>query len=94
MAQAKKKKTTKKKSESPAKSKAKAEIRQMQEKRKADQRVIDVIWGVIFIAIGVFLFAAEQFHAAGNLGNSIGDALKGIFGLICFLYRLFSIYLF
>lgn len=85
MAQAKKKKTTKKKSESPAKSKAKAEIRQMQEKRKADQRVIDVIWGVIFIAIGIFLFAAEQFHAAGNLGNSIGDALKGIFGLVGFI---------
>ena len=54
-------------------------------KRKADQRVIDVIWGVIFIAIGIFLFAAEQFHAAGNLGNTIGDALKGIFGLVGFI---------
>ena len=86
MAQTKKKKTTaKKKSDSAKITKARAEIKQMQEKRKADQRVIDVIWGVIFIAIGIFLFAAEQFHAAGNLGNTIGDALKGIFGLVGFI---------
>ncbi len=86
MAQTKKKKTTaKKKSDSAKRTKARAEIKQMQEKRKADQRVIDVIWGVIFIAIGIFLFAAEQFHAAGNLGNTIGDALKGIFGLVGFI---------
>ena len=28
----------------------KAEIKAMQERRKADERVIDEIWGVIFIA--------------------------------------------
>ena len=63
-------------------SKAKAEIKEIQEKRKADKRVIDEIWGVIFIAIGIFLFAAVQFNAAGELGNSIGNALKGVFGMI------------
>lgn len=63
-------------------SKAKTEIKEIQEKRKADKRVIDEIWGVIFIAIGIFLFAAVQFNAAGELGNSIGDALKGVFGMI------------
>lgn len=88
MAQAKKKTSTKKRTsgksdaKSKAKAKAKAEIQEMQEKRKADKRVLDEIWGVIFIAIGIFLFAAVQFHAAGNLGNMIGDALKGIFGLM------------
>ncbi len=61
---------------------AKADVKAMQEKRKADKRVIDEIWGVIFIAIGIFLFAAVQFHAAGELGNTIGDVLKGVFGLI------------
>ena len=85
-------KTTASKSSKPAKSAksakketkaaAKADVKAMQEKRKADQRVIDEIWGVIFIAIGIFLFAAVQFHAAGELGNTIGDVLKGVFGLI------------
>lgn len=78
MAQAKKKTTTKKKNNS----KAKADIKKMQEERKADKRVLDEIWGVIFIALGIFLFAAVQFHAAGNLGNIIGDFLRGIFGHI------------
>ena len=83
MAQAKKKngsrsgKNTKKKEE---RNKARAEIKKMQEERKADKRVLDEIWGVIFIAVGIFLFAAVQFHAAGELGNSIGDGLRGIFG--------------
>ncbi|MGN0658742.1 MAG: DNA translocase FtsK 4TM domain-containing protein [Emergencia sp.] len=63
-------------------SRAKAEIKEMQEKRKADKRVIDEIWGVIFIAVGIFLFAAVQFHAAGELGNTIGDVLKGVFGIV------------
>ena len=60
----------------------KAEIKAMQERRKADERVIDEIWGVIFIALGIFLFAAVQFQAAGELGNNIGEVLKGVFGLV------------
>ena len=75
---AKSAKTTRKE----AKDAAKADVKAMQEKRRADQRVIDEIWGVIFIAIGIFLFAAVQFHAAGELGNTIGDVLKGVFGMI------------
>lgn len=60
----------------------KEDIKEMQEKRKADKRVIDEIWGVIFIAIGIFVFAAVQFNAAGQLGTIIGEVLKGIFGLM------------
>lgn len=62
--------------------KAKAEVRQAQEKQRADKRVIDEIWGVIFIALGIFIFAAVQFDAAGQLGHTIGDGLKGVLGLI------------
>lgn len=51
-------------------------------KPAADRRVLDEIWGVIFIALGIFLFAAIQFHAAGELGNMLGDVLKGVFGLV------------
>ena len=74
--------TSAKTAKKETKAAAKADVKAMQEKRRADQRVIDEIWGVIFIAIGIFLFAAVQFHAAGELGNTIGDVLKGIFGLI------------
>lgn len=71
-----------KKKTDPAKEKARAEIQEMQARRKADKRVIDEIWGIIFIAVGIFLFAAVKFHAAGELGNDIGDGLKGVFGLM------------
>jgi len=81
VAQAKKKTTTKKKTSSGNK-KSKADIKKMQEERKADRRVLDEIWGVIFIALGIFLFAAVQFHAAGELGNTLGDFLRGVFGHI------------
>ena len=74
--------TSAKTAKKETKAAAKADVKAMQEKRRANQRVIDEIWGVIFIAIGIFLFAAVQFHAAGELGNTIGDVLKGIFGLI------------
>ena len=44
--------------------------------------MIDNIWGIILIVVGIFLFAAVQFNAAGQLGNMIGNFLKGVFGLI------------
>jgi len=58
------------------------EIKQMQEKRKSDKRVIDEIWGVILIAVGIFLFVAVQFNAAGEFGTVLGSILRGVFGLI------------
>ena len=64
------------------KGKSKTAAKGTQDRRRADERVIDEIWGVVFIALGIFFFAAVQFHAAGELGNVIGDVLKGIFGLM------------
>ena len=52
------------------------------ENRGAERGVIDNIWGIILIVVGIFLFAAVQFNAAGQLGNVIGDCLRGIFGFI------------
>lgn len=46
----------------------------------AERGVIDNIWGIVFIIIGIFLIAAVSFHAAGEFGNVLGDFLKGIFG--------------
>ncbi len=48
----------------------------------ADRGVIDNIWGIILIAIGIFLFVAVKFNAAGELGGIIGEFLRGTFGLI------------
>ncbi len=58
---------------------------------RAKRGVIDNIWGVIFIAVGVFLFAAVQFHAAGEFGNQLGDILKGVFGLIGVIFPFYLI---
>ena len=55
---------------------------EIKEKRMRDRGVIDNIWGIIFIVLGIFLFAAVKFNAAGQLGNVIGDFLKGTLGLI------------
>ena len=44
--------------------------------------VRDNIWGVCLIALGIFLFAAIEFEAAGEIGNMLGDFLKGIFGFV------------
>ncbi|MDY6038064.1 MAG: DNA translocase FtsK [Eubacterium sp.] len=46
----------------------------------AERGVIDNIWGIIFVIIGIFLVAAVSFHAAGEFGNMLGDFLKGVFG--------------
>ena len=42
----------------------------------------EAIWGLVHIALGAFIFAAVQFHAAGTFGNSLGDFFKGILGVI------------
>ena len=56
-------KTTK--AESPRETEKKEEIRAMQEKRQASKRMKDIIWGLVCIAVGAFIFASVQFHAAG-----------------------------
>ena len=83
MAQASNKSGTKSgKGKKKAEPKSVEEIKQMQEKRKSDKRVIDEIWGVILIAVGIFLFVAVQFNAAGEFGTVLGSILRGVFGLI------------
>ncbi|MGI6177737.1 MAG: DNA translocase FtsK 4TM domain-containing protein [Eubacterium sp.] len=48
----------------------------------AERGVIDNIWGVILIALGAFIFVAVQFKAAGEVGDVIGQFLRGAFGVI------------
>ncbi len=75
----KKKKST---VDTPEQAAARAEIREMQEKRSQSSRINDIIAGLVFIAIGAFIFIAVRFQAAGEFGNALGEVLRGIFGLI------------
>lgn len=75
-----KSKASKKKSSSSEEKRT--QIRQMQEDRKKNKRFHDVIWGIVFVAVGIFIFAAMQFNAAGTLGNGLATVIKGLLGHI------------
>ncbi|MBQ1489613.1 MAG: DNA translocase FtsK 4TM domain-containing protein [Eubacterium sp.] len=68
--------------ETPEQIAAREEIRQMQEKRRQNHLLYDMIWGLVCIAVGAFIFIAVKFQAAGEFGNALGEVLRGIFGLI------------
>ncbi|OLR54894.1 hypothetical protein BHK98_01630 [Hornefia porci] len=72
----------KKREDTPEEAAARNDIRGMQEERRRSRLIDDIIWGIVYIAVGAFIFIAVQFQAAGQFGNALGDGLKGIFGLI------------
>jgi len=78
-------------SSSGSKSKAKEKVEQIQAKKKADRRVMDEIWAIIAIAIGVFLIVATFTKGAGEFGSIIGDGLKGILGHIAYGFPFYII---
>lgn len=88
-----KNKKTKSKSVSSGKAgpKAKEKAKEIQSKRKADRRVIDEIWAIISIALGVFLIVATFTNGAGELGEIIGNFLKGLFGFIAYVLPFYLI---
>ena len=83
MAQAKKKNTKSHKT-SGNESRAKQKAREIQEKRKADKRVIDEIWAIIAIAIGIFFTVSMFSNGAGKLGEMLSTGMKGLFGHVAF----------
>lgn len=78
-------------SSSGNKSKAKAKVEQIQAKKKADRRVMDEIWAIIAIAIGVFLIIATLTNGAGEFGAIIGTVLKGILGHVAYVFPFYII---
>lgn len=62
-----------------------AEIHRMQDERDRHKRVNDIIWGLVFIAFGAFIFAALQFRVAGEIGNAFGGIIKGLFGHVAYV---------
>ncbi len=97
MAQAKKKNTKTKKS-TGTESKARQKAREIQEQRRADKRVVDEIWAIITIAIGVFFAVSIFTGGAGQLGNLLREGMLGIFGHVAevlpFILIIFGVLMF
>ncbi len=72
----------KKNSNSKSTPKTKEDIKMMQDQRHADKRVLDEIWAIVFIALGVFLLVSLFTDGAGEFGHIIGDCLRGLFGFV------------
>ena len=76
---------------SNSRSRAQERAREIQAERKADRRVMDEIWALIAIAVGVFLIVATFTGGAGEFGRMIGDALKGVLGFIAYILPFYII---
>lgn len=72
-------------------SKAKEKAKEIQARKKADQRVMDEIWAIIAIAIGIFLVIATYTESAGEFGVVVGNILKGLFGFIVYILPIYLI---
>ena len=57
-------------------------IQELQQKRESSAKMRDIIWGIFYIALGALTFFAVQFHEAGEVGNTVGDILKGCLGVL------------
>ncbi len=74
-----------------AETRARERVKEIQAERKADRRVIDEIWAIISIAVGVFLIIATLTNGAGAFGKVVGDGLKGVFGFIAYVLPFYLI---
>ena len=75
---------TKETASSPHPKEWQEQIRELQEQRKRDYRILDKIWGIIFLAVGIFLVITTQLNATGTFGNAIHSLVFGLFGLMAY----------
>lgn len=75
---------TKETASSPHPKEWQEQIRELQEQRKRDYRILDKIWGIIFLAVGVFLVITTQLNTTGTFGNAIHSLVFGLFGLMAY----------
>ncbi len=85
------KKSTSARSGARGNSKAKEKAKEIQEQKRADRRVIDEIWAIIAIAVGVFLVIATMTEGAGQFGEIIDQFLKGLFGFVAYILPFYLI---
>ena len=75
---------TKETASSPHPKEWQEQIRELQEQRKRDYRILDKIWGIIFLAVGIFLVITTQLNTTGAFGNAIHSLVFGLFGLMAY----------
>lgn len=75
---------TKETASSPHPKEWQEQIRELQEQRKRDYRILDKIWGIIFLAVGIFLVITTQLNTTGTFGNTIHSLVFGLFGLMAY----------
>lgn len=75
---------TKETASSPHPKEWQEQTRELQEQRKRDYRILDKIWGIIFLAVGIFLVITTQLNTTGTFGNAIHSLVFGLFGLMAY----------
>ncbi len=75
-----------KKQATPVSAKTKEErIHEMQEQRHADRKVIDEIWAITIIALGILFFFTIFLDTTGAFGQKIHDICLGLFGFVAYI---------
>ncbi len=59
--------------------------RAMQKPIKADSRVKDEVYAILFVVLGIFFVISLQTSAAGALGEWLQHGLKGLFGWVAYM---------
>ena len=60
-------------------------IRDLQEQRKRDHRILDEIWGITLLAFGIFLVVTTQTDTTGSFGEAIHNVIFGLFGIMAYV---------
>ncbi len=61
------------------------QIRDLQDQRNRDRRILDTIWGVTLLAIGIFLVVTTQLNTTGTFGEAIHSFVFGMFGVMAYV---------
>lgn len=62
-----------------------SKAKSVNEKSQKEKKIIDDIFGISIIAIGIFLIYTTQLNATGEFGHIIHDTLKGLFGTMAYI---------
>ena len=75
-----------KKTPQPVTPKTKEErIKDMQDQRHADRKVIDEIWAITVIALGIMFFFTIFLDTTGAFGQKVHDICLGLFGFMAYV---------
>ena len=69
------------------------QIRDLQDQRNRDRRILDAIWGVTLLAFGIFLVVTTQLNTTGAFGDAIHSFVFGMFGVMAYVLPYYFIIL-